>query len=238
MNDIAKHIEYENSLDQVLSILRHELGNPINSLKITLDVFKENYDLFDDNKKKEYLRRGSTLLARLERLVEAMRSYSRFDVKDREEIAFPHFWEHLISLIAKKAKDRDIKLSHNHDVGDRRILGDTSAIDKVIINIIDNAIEATEEVKNPEIEIKASATDDFIIISVKDNGTGISEQDLSKALLPLFSTKSGKQGMGLPIAKRLLFKMDGQIKMESLLGEGTEVTVCLRTASGQESPYS
>lgn len=231
MNQRPEHIENENCLDQVLSILRHELGNPINSLKITLDVFRENYDLFDDNKKKEYLSRGSTLLARLERLVEAMKSYSKFDVKDREEIAFPDFWEHLISLTANKAKDRDIKLFHNHEVEDRRIIGDTPAIDKVIANILDNAIEATEEVDNPEIEVKASGTDDFVIISVKDNGTGISEQDISKVLLPLFSTKSGKQGMGLPIAKKLLFKMDGQIEMESLFGKGTEAIVWLKTTS-------
>ena len=74
------------NVEEILSILCHELGNPINSLKITLDVLRENYDLFDDVKKKVYLKRASKLLARQERLVEVMKSYSKFNVKEPKKI--------------------------------------------------------------------------------------------------------------------------------------------------------
>jgi signal transduction histidine kinase len=59
------------NLEQILSTLRHEVGNSVNSLKITLDVLRENYDRFDDEKRKDYLNRGSDLIARQVKLIEA-----------------------------------------------------------------------------------------------------------------------------------------------------------------------
>lgn len=234
MDQAASNLELIDNLEQILSTLRHELGNPVNSLKITLDVLQENYDLFDDVKRKDYLKRGLKLLARQERLVEAMKSYSRFNAKEQKENPFIHFWEHFLTMAAKRLKDGKIKFIHNLELKPCLIKSNNMALNRVMMNLIDNAMEAVEDVSNPKIELKASRNNDFVIIVIKDNGPGVTKNDMSRIFIPLYTTKQDKVGMGLPIARKLLLKMEGRIEIESPFEDGTEVRVWLRTVGGQE----
>ena len=234
MDQTASNLELIENLDQILSTLRHELGNPINSLKITLDVLQENYDLFDDVKRKDYLKRGLKLLARQEKLVEAMKSYSRFSAKEQDELPFVHFWEHFLTMASNRLKDKNIKFIHNLELQPCLIKANNMTLNRVMTNIFDNAIQALEIANDPQIELRVTLNNDFVTILLKDNGCGIRKSDISKVFIPLFTTKPGKMGMGLPIARKLLVKMEGWIEIESSFGDGTEVRVWLRTAGGHE----
>ena len=228
-------MELMGSLENILSTLRHEMGNPVNSLKITLDVLQKNYDLFGDVKRKDYLKRGSKLLARQERLVEAMKSYSKFDVKQQEEIPFFYFWKSFLTMAATKLKDGNIKFVHKHDLEPFLIKGSNMALNKVMVNILDNAMAAVDGVNDPKIELKAIRSNEFVMIRMKDNGCGIGSSDLSKTFIPLFTTKPGAMGMGLPIARKLLWKMEGRMEIQSQPAKGTEVSLWLKAINGKEN---
>ncbi|MBW1796822.1 MAG: HAMP domain-containing histidine kinase [Deltaproteobacteria bacterium] len=234
MDQESSNLELMENLEHILSTIRHEVGNSINSLKITLDVLRENFDLFDDAKKKDYLKRGSKLVARQQELVNAMEAYSRFNVKEQEEIQFLNFWESFLTAAATKLKDRNIKFVRDHDTEPFLIKANNMALNKIMMSILDNAIQAVEVVNDPQIELRVALNNDFVTILLKDNGCGIRKNDISKALIPLFTTKPGKMGMGLPIARKLLVKMGGRIEIKSPFEDGTEVRVWLRTAGGQE----
>jgi len=223
------------NLEEILSILCHELGNPINSLKITLDVLRENYDLFDDAKKKVYLKRVSELLARQEKLVEVMKSYSKFNVKEPKKIEFLPFWENFSNIAINKLKAANIRLTNHAETGPSHIKADNPALNKILASILDNAIEALEKVNEPEIEMMASRRNDCIMIRMKDNGPGIKKNDMSKIFVPLFTTKPGKMGMGLSIARKLSFEMEGRMEIESIFGNGTEARLWLKTMDNQEA---
>ena len=222
------------NVEEFLSTLCHELGNPINALKITLDVLRENYDLFDDVKKKIYLERASELLARQEKLVEVMKSYSKFNVKEPKKIEFLPFWENFSSMAINKLKAANIRLTKIFKTGPGHIKADNPALNKILVTILDNAIEALENVNEPEIEIVASRRNGFIMILMKDNGPGIRKNDMSKIFIPLFTTKPGKMGMGLPIARKLSLEMEGRMEIESVFGNGTEARLWLKTVGNQE----
>jgi signal transduction histidine kinase len=222
------------NLEEILSILRHELGNPINSLKITLDVLKESYDFFDDVKKKAYLRRASELLARQEKLIEAMKFYSKFKVRKQKDIAFLPFWESFSAMATNKLKEENIKLINNIDTRPCHIKVDNQALNNVMTNILNNAIEAVKEVDEPEIELNTLKKNNFIMISMKDNGLGIKKNLMSKIFIPLYTTKPGKLGMGLPIARKLSFEMDGRIEIESKFGSGAEARLWFKTQDYHE----
>lgn len=223
------------TLEEILSILRHELGNPINSLKITLDVLKENYDFFDDVKKKDYLKRASELLVRQEKIVEAMKLYSKFRVEKQKTIEFLPLWESFSTMAANKLKEGNIKFVNNIEAGPCLIKGDNQALNNVMTNILDNAVEAVEEVDEPGIELKALKKKNFIMILIKDNGPGIKKNEMPKIFIPLFSTKPGKLGMGLPISRKLSFEMDGRIEIASNFGSGVEAKLWLKTQDYQEA---
>jgi len=223
------------NLEEILSILCHELGNPINSLKITLDVLRENYDLFDDAKKKVYVERASELLARQEKIIEVMKSYSKFNVKEPKKIEFLPFWENFSSMAINKLKGTNIRLTKNFETGPSHIKADNLALNKILTSILDNAIEALEKANEPEIEMMTWRRNGFVMILMKDNGPGIRENDMSKIFIPLFTTKPGKMGMGLPIARKLSLEMEGRMEIESVFGNGTEARLWLKTMGNQET---
>ena len=227
-------MELISNLEQILSTLRHELGNSINSLKITLDVMRENYELFDDAKRREYLERGLKLLIRQQQLVDAMKSYSQFTVNEQDEIRFLSFWTDFLRAASERLKGGSIKLIPRQEMDSCLIIGDRAALNKVMTNILDNAVEALEEHDEPLIELVASKDTGSVRVVFTDNGSGIKENDLARIFIPLFSTKSGKTGMGLSIAQKLAVEMQGRISIESILGKGTQATVWLKCAGAQE----
>jgi signal transduction histidine kinase len=222
------------NLAQILSSLRHELGNSVNSLKVTLDVLRDNYDLFDDAKKKEYLERGSRLLSRQQQLVDAMKSYSQFKTKQQSEIAFVSFWKHFLSSMSSRVEDGNIILIHHREVEPCQIMGDSAALNKVMTSILENAIEAVEGMDGPLIELRVSKANSSLKVVVEDNGSGIRKNDMPRIFTPLFTTKPGKMGMGLPIARKLLQEMGGRITIDSVFGSGTKARMWLRSVGGQE----
>jgi signal transduction histidine kinase len=226
-------IQWIQNLEEIISILRHELGNPINSLKITIDVFRENFDLFDDVKKKTYLKRASELLARQEKIVEAMRSYSKFSIKQNKRVEFLPFWKNFLTMTSNKLKERNIKHIETVKAEPCLIMADNQALSKILENIIDNSIEAVEEVDEPTIELKVSRKNSSIVIIIKDNGPGIRKKDMSKIFIPLFTTKQGKMGLGLAIAHKLSCEMGGRIEIKSIFGNGTEARLWFKTLGDQ-----
>ncbi len=227
-------MELIRNLEQILSTLRHELGNSINSLKITLDVMRENYEFFDDAKRKDYLERGLKLLIRQQQLVDAMKSYSQYTVNEQNEIRFLSFWKHFLSAASERVKGGRIKLISRQEIEPCVIMGDRAALNKVMTSILDNAVEALEEQDEALIELAVSKSNGFVKIVLTDNGSGIKENDLTRIFTPLFSTKSGKTGMGLSIAQKLTLEMKGKISIESSLGKGTQATVWLKCACASE----
>jgi len=218
------------NLEQIFSSFGHELANSTHALKITLTVLQDNYDRLDDIKRKHYVKRGLDILARQENFIAAMKSYSDFDVLENLEIHFLQFWESFLTKISGRVKSENIKLTRNNNMEPCRVLADESALHKALTNILDNAVEGLENQKNPEIELKTSRTNGHLLIQVRDNGMGISRENPEKIFIPFFTTKPGKMGMGLPIAHKLITKMDGKINVQRLREGGTEVNVWIKTA--------
>jgi signal transduction histidine kinase len=219
----------------ILSSMRHELGNAVNALKVTLDVLQENFDDFDDGKRKEYLKRASELLGRQRALIEAMRSYSIANASDLKPVEFLSFWQHFVEEASCRLERQNIRLIHHSNASPCVIMGTPMALDTAMKHLLDNALEALDRVNHPEIELDTSLSENNLMISVRDNGCGIRGKDLQKVFVPLFTTKPGRRGMGLPIALKLLSSMGGHMELESLWQGGTRVRVWLRTLGGEKN---
>ena len=218
------------NLDVILSTMRHQLGNSVNAIKVTLDVLKQNFDLFNDTKKKDYLDRGSQLLARQQVLIDALKSYSRFDVQELTDIEVVRIWDRVSGLVRERLDPAGIRIQQRADLEPGIIRCNMTALDKIVLCLLDNAVEAMEGVEAPFIRLEAVARDRVLTLSFTDNGCGISEDDLPRIRVPLFSTKPGRAGMGLSIAHKLLLKMNGYMTIDSTPNEGTCARIRLRAA--------
>ncbi len=226
----ASDTQIVDNLDVILSTMRHQLGNSVNAIKVTLDVLKQNFDLFNDTKKKDYLDRGSQLLARQQVLIDALKSYSRFDVQELADIEVVRIWDRVSGLVRERLDPAGIHIQQRADLEPGTIRCNMTALDKIVLCILDNAVEAMEGMEAPFIRLEAVARDRVLTLSFTDNGCGISEDDLPRIRVPLFSTKPGQAGMGLSIAHKLLLKMNGTMTIDSTPNEGTCARIRLRAA--------
>jgi C4-dicarboxylate-specific signal transduction histidine kinase len=220
-------------LEAILATVRHQLGNAVNALKITLDVMQENFDHFDDSKRKEYLRRTSELLGRQTGMIEAMKSYSSVNASDQKVLDFQSFWDRFLANAIRRSEEEKVRLKHHLNLEYSMIMANPVALNVAMEHLFDNALEALDLTENPEIGLRVSQHDDEILITMQDNGCGIRKGDLPFVFMPLFTTKPGRRGMGLTIALKLLSKMRGRIEVASLSETGTEVNVWLKMTKGE-----
>jgi two-component system C4-dicarboxylate transport sensor histidine kinase DctB len=218
-------------LEDILSTLRHQLGNSVNALKVTLDVLHENFDLFNDEKKKEYLERAQEVLARQQALIDAMRSYSSVNVNDQKPIEFLSFWEQF--LVTLRQRTEKVTLIQNVQTGPHHVMGSPIAIQTVLIQLLENALDAVEGIESPRIELSVTSEAERIRIGLKDNGCGIKKRDLSKIFVPLFTTKPKRKGLGLSIALKLMAQMGGQLEIAPVAEGGTEASIWLQRVGGE-----
>lgn len=218
----------DDHLDPVFSFLRHELGNPVNSLKVTLEVLIRNYDYFDDAKRIDFLRRAQDQITRQQHLLEAMKRYTRGSTGEIRPIPFQSVWKKFQNDLRLRCIEKQINAELPQAPANVWIWADNDALALVLNAVVDNAVEAVSRCRQPHIQIGIRRGDSCLNVAVRDNGGGIPPDSLSKVFMPLFTTKEGAMGLGLPVARRVIQKMDGWLEIETDSKRYTEVAVKLR----------
>jgi len=121
-------------------------------------------------------------------------------------------------------KEKNIEFIFNEDE-EIYINGDYNRLIQVIINIVKNSIEALEEKINGYIEIKTEIDDKYVYLYFKDNGVGITKENLEKIREPFFTTKIKGTGLGVSLSHEIIEAHNGQINYESEYGRYTLVTI-------------
>lgn len=211
------------SLKNIFSGIRHEIGNPINSIKMTVSVLKENIDRYPREKVIEYIDRVLTETDRIEYLLKSLKNFSIYEELSIANIHLPGFMEKFLAQVTPELNRNGVPLKCHvaHEVG--TIQSDARALQQVLQNIIDNALDAMECVKDPVISIDVAKIPGQRRFIITDNGCGISpahEEDIFK---PFFSTRPRKTGLGLSIVQAILTRMGGTILIHSEVDKGTSV---------------
>ncbi len=105
---------------------------------------------------------------------------------------------------------------------------DESQIQRVFNNLVQNAIQAIPDEREGEISISLENEDDNVLIMIKDNGNGISDELRDKIFVPNFTTKTGGMGLGLAMVRNIIESADGEIWFETVEDEGTTFYVRLK----------
>jgi signal transduction histidine kinase len=110
------------------------------------------------------------------------------------------------------------------------VRGDPTLLGQVFGSLVANAVEAMPH--GGRLEVRGMRADEgFVRIEIRDTGAGMSEEQLSRALKPFHTTKAQGLGVGLPLARRIVERMGGRIRLSSRLGEGTTVELDLPAAA-------
>jgi signal transduction histidine kinase len=212
-----------NSVTPILSLseaMNEMLKHPDNSPR-PIDVLtpQESADLAEG-----YLAIESRSRA-LMRFVNDFRSLTKLPEPNISTIDPEKLLKPIIALLKPILDSKDIKVTLTVGKDIKNVLADKDLIEQVIINLIKNAIDATDNTDHPEINIEISSRVGKKIISISDNGKGISKENLDKVFVPFFSTKEQGSGIGLSLSQQIMRLHNGTITLKSIEGHGSEFSL-------------
>jgi len=217
-------------LDHLFFSLAHELGNPINSSKMTLEVLLNNFASYPQATRLEYLKSIHAEFYRLEELLKAIRSFNPFEHLAIEATDVPALVRNLLQMLHKEIDEKGIALSVACPDVPLMAMCDPRALHLSLLNVIDNALDALAGRGEPALAVAVERREKSCLIRVGDNGSGIPEEKRQEVFLPFCSGKPGNAGLGLTVAKKLLARMNGVVELGPRFPQGTDALITLPLA--------
>jgi PAS domain S-box-containing protein len=221
-------VEAANLMDNIgfiFSSIRHELGNPINSIKVSLSVLDTNLERYDKNNIKRFINRSLADIGRVEYLLQTLKNFSIFERPIVQKTDLTALFTKFIALVATDLNRKNIRLTANLPTTTSIGMIDPRAFQQVLLNIIANAADALSETIGKNISITLKEENSKINIIISDNGCGISDSEQANLFKPFFTTKPKGTGLGLVIVKKMLAKMNCSVDIHSKVNIGTKVII-------------
>ncbi len=205
----------------------HELGNPLNSMNIHLQLIERQLARLKEAAAKKKIKESADIcvaeVARLDGIIRNFLEAIRPQSPDLAEVDLLALLDEVLALQRQELENLGVRVEVEVVQHPPPILGDGNQIKQVFFNLIKNAMEAME--RGGHLRIRARADDAWVSLSFADDGVGIEQSDLPRVFQPYFSTKRGGHGLGMMIVQRILRAHGGQIALESTPGQGTTVTL-------------
>ncbi|MBI2376630.1 MAG: response regulator [Deltaproteobacteria bacterium] len=205
--------------------LAHEIRNPLNAAVLQLSLLGRHLKKLPDQHHQKLLGPVDVVRAELKRLDALLEDFLRL-ARPRTTRTAPVDLDvvirDVVSLESEAARSRHIALEAGPDSA-TRVQGDADALKQVLVNLINNALEAAGSV----VSVQVIPDDDFVVISVIDDGPGIPKETIDRIFEPFFTTKPTGTGLGLPIVYSIVRSLEGEISLSSD-GDGTTAKVRLR----------
>ena len=223
-----RRIESERNSSIVLLAagVAHELGNPLNSLTIHLQLIERRLKRLKDAREAaalgESLRICRDEVARLDGIISNFLGAIRPQPPDLAETELGALVAEVLRVQHRELEDRGVAVEVEA-APVPAVLADRNQIKQVIFNLTKNAMEAMEP--GGSLRIRSRADDDSVYLVFADTGSGIRAEDLGRLFQPYHTTKPGGNGLGLMIAQRIMRDHGGQVGIESKQGVGTVVTL-------------
>lgn len=207
-------------------MISHDLKSPLYTIKGMLGVIEADYLSTLTPELKELIGHIQTAHGRLESLITGILEYSRASSEAIEESEIQ-----LKEILTDIKRDFNLKDSEI-DAPDYKVLGNKTKLYQIIANLVSNAIKYKEQDRELVINVRVTKESNRVLITVSDNGRGLSEDQLGLIFRPFHRIHRDREGtgVGLAIVQTLVDRMGGEIKVESKVGEGSRFIVSLRSA--------
>ena len=223
----TRHVEKLAALGSLAAGIAHELNNPIgiilSRVELMLMEVEEQPHASDSVTDLQVLHRHAQ---RLSRIAQGLLSFGRQRQRDRQPIDLSEVVEDTLLLAGKQLSREGIHVLTTFDAGLPRILGDPTALEQVLMNLLFNARDAMPNGGTVEIETSTDPAQlGAIRLVVSDTGQGMSPETLAKLSEPFFTTKPSGSGLGLSVSYTIIREHGGTVQVRSEPGRGTTFTI-------------
>jgi two-component system NtrC family sensor kinase len=230
------------SIGELAAGIAHEINNPVAIMVEEagwIDDLLEEEEFQESKNLSEFrraLRQIRTQGKRCKEITHKLLSFARKTDSRVELVRLNDLIEDIVTISAKRAKFSGIIINMEIQKDLPSIEVSPSELQQVLLNLINNAMDAMEE-KGRSLSVSARLEEDYIVIEVSDDGPGIPEENLSQIFDPFFTTKPvGKgTGLGLSICYGIVKKLGGEINVHSVIDKGSAFRVKIPLKGSGES---
>ncbi len=215
------HRESLAQLGEMGAMLAHEIRNPLAGIKGYAQVMVKKPH---DERNAGFAARIVAETLRLETLVSDLLTYARNDRESKTRVDLGEVITHTVALLRHEAELHHINIISECPKG-LLIVGNRDKLGQVLLNLGNNAIQSMSD--GGTIRIMVDVASGRAMISVNDDGQGISQQDISRVFEPFYTTKARGTGLGLALCKKIVEEHGGKITVQSTGGEGTAVSITI-----------
>lgn len=236
MDSIAEAVVTMNNVGYIFSGIRHEIGNPLNSIKMALTVLQKNIDRYSPDEIEIYFVRVFEEISRIEQLLKSFKNFNMYEKPQTAVMDLSDFIMHNTQLITaySSVKDTLIAISVDIEPGSEMVKVDRRALQQVTMNILANAMDAMQNNSEARLVISSRSQGPSTLLEINDNGCGIEAASIHDVFKPFYTTKEKGTGLGLALSKKMLAQMSCSIDLASTEGHGTTVTITIPKARSYE----
>ncbi|RFM28621.1 hybrid sensor histidine kinase/response regulator [Deminuibacter soli] len=212
---------------RLVRTLAHEVRNPLNNINMSVEQLRVSHSEDEIPLFLEIIHRNSN---RIGGLINQLLNSSKPSELDFRQKPLQSVMDMTISDAIDRITLQQIKMKVNYDKAPALSMVDVEKLKIAFLNIVINAVEAMEAGVG-QLEITVEAGEDFHTVLIKDNGSGIAEENLSKLFEPYFTSKRNGMGLGLASTLNIIQSHSGSIEVASEINRGTTFSILIPSST-------
>lgn len=210
--------EREQAWREMAKQVAHEIKNPLTPMRLSVQSFQRKFNPEDKNVHQKVDEYSKTLIQQIDTMSSIASAFSNFAKMPEQQNEMFNVIE-VITLALDIFPENDITFNTSQ----KEIIAkfDRTQLIRVVTNLVKNAIQSVPDTRSPKINVAVSLQNENVVITVEDNGNGITEENKPKVFEPKFTTKSSGMGLGLPMIKNIVETYGGSITFVSQETKGT-----------------
>jgi two-component system phosphate regulon sensor histidine kinase PhoR len=232
MRDYTEVKKSQDLRSDFVANVSHELKTPLTSIKGFLEVI-ESSAKDDPQMQKKSIKIMQTQANKMQILIDDLLMLNRIEqqehIKLRDGVSINEVLKEVISNCTELANEKSINIKFINSKKDSIVKGDKEKLTVLFKNILDNAIKYSSP--NTEISLEANSKNGKVLIAISDQGIGIPKKDILRITERFYRSDNGKKlkiegtGIGLSIVKHIINQHEGELRISSIEGKGSEFTV-------------
>jgi two-component system, NtrC family, nitrogen regulation sensor histidine kinase NtrY len=228
--DILAQSERESAWREMARQIAHEIKNPLTPMKLSVQYLQKSWEEKSGDWEQRIRRFTATMIEQIDSLsfiASEFSDFARMPDPKNEKLELHEIIRNSVALYKNMI---NIRIDFSSRIEKAFVIADNKQLMRLFSNLFNNSIQAIGEENIGLIQVDLQTLHGKHIITISDNGSGISPDQAGKIFQPNFTTKSGGMGLGLAIVKNIILTSRGEIGFESDPGKGTVFTITFPSA--------